>query len=90
LLWRLWHPRQWLVVPGALVVGTSTWRSARWTLEMFQAREGVLVYWADTRRLAVATRDGRSASVLAPPDVAIRAWLSPLEPPPVEQFSDLT
>jgi hypothetical protein len=92
-LWRLWRPRQWFIVPGAIVVGTSTWRSSEWTLQMIRRKEGVLVYWKDVNRIAVASDDGRSFSLKATPEVAeiaIRAWLSPLEPPPLEQLSDLS
>jgi hypothetical protein len=92
-LWYLWRPRKWFIVPGAIVVGTSRWRTAHWNLNMFPREDSVLVYWVHYNRIAIASRDGLSFSRAInrmPAEMAIRAWLSPLEPPPLERFSDLT
>ena len=91
-LLKLAFPRQWLVVPGGIIVRTATWRSAEWKLRVFRREECVLLHWADTNMLAVGSTNGahfthRAAIHVA--DFAIRAWLSPLEPPAVERLSDL-
>ena len=91
LLW-LAFPKQWLVVPGGIIVRTATWRSAEWKLHIFRREECVLLHWIDTNMLAVAGENGQHFTRRVSPavaDFAIRAWLSPLEPPAAERLSDL-
>ncbi|MBN2445179.1 MAG: hypothetical protein JXO22_00510, partial [Phycisphaerae bacterium] len=92
LLIKLIRPCQWLAVPGGLVIRTSTWRSAKWQLHILRREESVLIYWVEANILAVAGGKGvRFTRRVSPAvaDFAIRAWLSPLKPPAVEQLSDL-
>ncbi len=92
ILWFLWRPRRWTLVPGAIVVSTSTWRSAEWKLHVFRRADSVMLYWRRVNRLVVARRDGLVFSRNVRPDeadLALRAWRSPLEPPALEQMSDL-
>jgi hypothetical protein len=92
-LWRLWRPEEWYIVPGAVVVRSSAWNSSKWQLHLLARADSVLVYWRDLRLVAIADTRGRSFTRHATPveaETAIRAWLSPLPPPKLEQLSDLT
>ena len=92
-LWRLWHPVEWYIVPGAVLVRSSAWNSSKWQLHLLSRADSVLVYWHDLRLLAIADTMGRSFARPATPiesETAIRAWLSPLPPPTLEQLSDLS
>jgi len=91
-LWRLWHPEEWYIVPGAVLVRSSAWNSSQWQLHLLARADSVLVYWHDLRLIAIADTAGRSFARPATPteaESAIRAWLSPLPPPTLEQLSDL-
>lgn len=91
-LWRLLRPEEWYIVPGALVVRSSAWNSSKWQLHLLARADSVLVYWRDLRLMAIADTTGRSFARLATPveaETAIRAWLSPLPPPSLEQLGDL-
>ena len=92
-LWLLWRPSEWFLVPGAVIVRSSRWNSSRWEeLHLMRRADAVLVYWSDLRLLAIAEKSGRHFvrhATLIEAEVAIRAWLSPLPPPSVEQLGDL-
>jgi hypothetical protein len=82
----------WLIVPGGLIVRESPWHSTRWRLHRVPAGEAILTYWQDLNLLCVTSADGLQfgrRATAAEADAAIRAWLSPLEPPPLERLSDL-
>lgn len=83
-----------LIVPGALIVRDAGWRSADWRVTMFEPHETVF--------LTCRFPDGRWELLLssqtqmyyfrvteAQARAALRAWLSPLAPPTLEQLSDL-
>ena len=86
--------KQWLAVPAGLVRRQSTWRRARWKLHLFKRRESVLLLGrirANTWLLVVvdAQAEGVAYGTKTELEHALRAWLSPLEPPAVEVLSDL-
>ena len=94
-LWRTcFRERQALVVPGALLVRESGWRSKHWSTTMFEPHEAVLVVCrlpGGNWELLVANQDrwyGFEVSQ-AQAEFILRAWLSPLAPPTLEQLSDL-
>ena len=92
LLWRLYRPAEWWLLPGALLVRTSTWRSDEWTLHVMRRADSVIVYWADIWTLAIASRDGQAFSRRlrqVEAEVAIRAWLSSQPTPAEETLVDL-
>jgi len=86
--------RQWLAVPGGIVVRKGAWLRKRLTLHLFDRRDSVLLLYRHFRRqwvLVVADRNACEAMMGTRQELesAIHAWLSPLPPPPVEQLSDL-
>ncbi len=92
LLWRLYHPRRWTLVPGAIIVSTSTWRSTEWQLHMFRRSDSVLLYWQKLNFLVLAQTDGAAFSRSVrheEAELALRAWRSPIPPPAIERMSDL-
>jgi hypothetical protein len=87
-----WRQERWFVVPGAILVRRSSWWSQRSEISMLRREESVLMHWLDANQLAIAAADGRISSTAATArmaELAIRAWLSPLPPPPIERLSDL-
>ncbi len=92
MLWCLWCPRRWTLVPGAIIVSTSGWRSAKWQPYMFRRSDSALLYWRRLNQLVVARTDGTAFSRRVSPeeaDLALRAWRSPLPPPSIERMTDL-
>lgn len=86
--------RQWFVVPGGLALRRASWLRRGWRLHLFDRRESVAILCRlRRRRWILAMADGRqSASVVGmceELEFALRAWLSPLDPPPAERLSDL-
>jgi hypothetical protein len=85
--------RQWLLIPGGLVLRKARWRGG-WDLQRFRRCDGVLMlgpYWRKLWWFCVAD-GGRHGSAQVTPEEArllLRAWLSPLEAPSVEAMSDL-
>lgn len=90
-----WRSRQqWLLVPGGIVVRSPGRSGPGWRLHLFERRTGVLMvhqargplWMADVadgethRRVGITEREA---------NLLLRAWLSPLAPPPVERLSDL-
>lgn len=87
-----WRQEQWFAVPGGLLIRCSGMFESRWRLELLRREECVLVYWRELYTLAVARADGVGFSKLRvrsdEAEVALRAWQSPVPPPPIEQFTD--
>lgn len=86
--------RQWLLVPGGVVARKPARRQEQWQLHVFDRRKSVLLVRQTNRNLwAVLVEDAeaRESAVLTQVEAhtLLRAWLSLLEPPPVEQLSDL-
>lgn len=86
--------RKWLIVPGGLIVREGKFFSQDCQLHLFDRRTSVLIVhridkhkWAlfaattKTFQFAVVTRKES--------ELLLRAWLSPIPPPPIEQLSDL-
>ena len=88
--WR----RQWLLVPGGVVVRTTGFGWGHWRVRLYSRVRSVLyvgrisaVQWtiavADGTRVETVRVTGAEATLL------LRAWLSPIEPPPPERLTDL-
>lgn len=92
--WRWAAGKQWLVVPGGLILRKSSWRSDKWRLHVFDRTRAVLLIYKLRRHqwaLCVADDQESDSAVGTKEELefALRAWLSPLGPPPVERLSDL-
>ena len=89
---RAMWPREWFLVPGALVVRTSSWSRSNWDVHVLPRDECVLIYWGRVRQLVVIGPDNqvfsRQATALEA-EQAMRAFLSPLSAPTAEELSDL-
>lgn len=86
--------RQWLLVPGGLVRRTSSWFRGGWQVHVFDRSRSVALLFRNWRKswgLAVADTEtsGLMIGTRQELEFALRAWLSPLAPPPVERLSDL-
>lgn len=85
---------QWLVVPGGIIVRTAPWRTRRWNVHVFDRHTSVLVVQAvrgDQWTLSVGDPECqyRASATTQECNLLLRAWLSPLNPPPIERLSDL-
>lgn len=92
LVMRAWQPQQWFLVPGAIVVRSSTWSRSTWDVYVMPQRESVLLYWRRVRQLVVIGPEGTLFSRGAGPleaEFAMRAFSSPLPPPTTADLSDL-
>ena len=83
----------WLVSPGALVIRGGRWRSSSASLRRYIRSEAVLVvHQTGKRAWQVAVGDSESKYVRsctsAEIDLLLRCWLSPLEPLPIDRYSD--
>ncbi len=86
--------RQWLVAPGGVILRESSFLRRGWQLHRFDRRQSVLIahrvnrcYWV----VFVANREmHRQATITeSEAEFLLRAWLSPLHPPPLERLTDL-
>jgi hypothetical protein len=89
-----WGTRQWYVVPSALVLRKSGWWQRRWRLELFERCHSVLCVSHWTRNIWSVTVANARTSVSrdltrTEAGFLLRAWLSPLSPPPIERLVDL-
>ena len=91
--WR--QQNQWLLVPGGLITRKPARKSQdKWHPHLFDRRDSVLLVRQERRHLwcawvADARHENSAQMTSAEAEMLLRAWLSPLEPPPVEQLSDL-
>jgi len=91
--WR--HGRQWLLVPGGLAVRKANRKAkSKWDVRLYTRVSSVLFVRQTTKLhwLVCAAEGAEVDHVMvtrAEVDMLLRAWLSPLTPPPVEQLSDL-
>ena len=82
------------MVPAGIVLRKGKWLKRRWALHLFDRRESILLMYKLYRRqwvLVVADREA-CESVMGTKqelEAVLRAWLSPLAPPTLEQLSDL-
>lgn len=86
--------RQWLLVPGGVVAREPARRQAQWQLHVFDRRKSVLLVRQANRNLWAVRVDDAEAHESAlltqvEAHTLLRAWLSPLAPPPAEELSDL-
>jgi hypothetical protein len=87
--------RQLLLVPGGLLLRRAATDPRRSRLHLFRREDSVLCV-AQLRRPAwlLQVRDGKGKTFATVTEreskMLLRAWLSPLEPPPVEKLVDLT
>ena len=90
-VWQLRRTYAWFIVPAALVVCSSNWRSKSWDTHLLTRSQSVLMYWATLHTLAIASPHGSYCRRATPQEaeLAFLAWLSPLAPPPPEQLTDL-
>ena len=84
---------QFIVMPGGLLVRKHKWREKGWRLTLFRrASSCVMMYPLWRQQWILTVSDGENCeSVLglrAELEMTLRAWLSPLEPPPLERLSD--
>ena len=90
----IYSSAQFLAIPGGLVYRTSTWWRRDWQMHVFNRRSSVWLA-AKSRHgfwdVNVADADTHAKFVVLDGEFgfALRAWLSPLEPPAVEVLSDL-
>ncbi len=89
--WR----RQWLLVPGGLVIRKARWTGGAWRIHLYRRRSSVLLLYQQIHRgnwmLCVADAEASDATRLTKTEayVALSSWLSPLPPPPAERLRDL-
>lgn len=91
---KLYVSKQYLAVPGGLIAREGRVREQTCRLRVYDRRSSVLLatrLGSDAWTINVADATGQIAFTLKPEDAEflLRAWLSPLEPPGVEQLSDL-
>ena len=85
---------QWFIVPGGMVRRKASPFQKRWSLHLFERSKSVLcaVRWFGQSWLILVQDGHETARRNATRDevtLLLRAWLSPLPPPPVERLSDL-
>jgi hypothetical protein len=85
---------QWFLVPGGLVVRrTRRWKK-EWQIELYKRAESVLVLRSSNRiwaaHVANPEHNAKASMTQREAQMLLRAWLSPLPTPPLEQLSDLT
>lgn len=91
----LFSTTQWLLVPGGLLLRKAGQRGGGAKLHIFDRSQSVLCAQQLRRGrwlLTVADAEGSETIVATEPEqrLLLRAWLSPLRPPPVEQLIDYT
>ena len=88
--WR----KQWLVVPGGLILRKAGLRDGRWRLFVLRPCDSILALYKRSRQLWIlcVAREGlleRTVVTKREAEFVLRAWLSPLSPPAVEKLTDL-
>ncbi|MGD2111342.1 MAG: hypothetical protein PVI86_18345 [Phycisphaerae bacterium] len=86
---------QWFVVPGGLLLRRFKRGNGGWQLHLFERQESLLIaHRGEFNRWTITVGDADCAGQIfvtqTEADFLLRAWLSPIPPPPVEQLSDLT
>lgn len=88
--WR----KQWLAVPGGLILRKAGLRDRGWRVLVFRPRDSILALYKHSRHqwvLCVA-RDRlleRTVVTKREADFVLRCWLSPISAPAVEKLTDL-
>jgi hypothetical protein len=91
---RPWMTKQFLAVPGGLIYRRSSGFRRNWTLHLFGPADSLICVLPVRRNqwgIAVADANEAASAVCtkAEAELALQAWLSPLEPPRVEELTDL-
>lgn len=86
--------RQWFIVPGGLIVREGKFFSQDCKLHLFDRSTSVLIVNKISKHqwsLYAAKKGSFQRAVVTrkESEILLRAWLSPLPPPPIEQLSDL-
>ena len=86
--------QHWLIVPGGLILRRGTRTTGQSRLHVFDRRTSVLCVVQDRRPpWMVQVGDGHEQHTILATEketqMLLRAWLSPLAPPPVEKLVDL-
>ena len=86
---------QWFLVPGGLILREARLIRPEWKVHLFDRRRSVLIVRRiDHGRRIVFVADAETDKrVTVSPDESefiLRAWLSPIPPPSVDELSDLT
>jgi hypothetical protein len=86
--------RDWLALPGAIVTRKSGWFRRTWELHVFERSRSILLMyrlWQYQWVLVLADAEKCTSTIGTRDELesALRAWLSPLPPPALEQLSDL-
>ena len=103
LLLFLFAPRQtgwfatnhWLLVPGGVLHRKAKSRDRKVTLHLFDRRRSIMtIYQLRNRSWLLTVADAEASQTTSITDrerqLLLRAWLSPVAPPPVEQLVDLS
>ncbi len=87
---------QGFLVPGGLAIRRARWLDRTWRVHLFRRSESVLAVWPARRKtqgmlVSVVDRSEKQTFLISEFEAAalLRAWLSPLPPPPVERLTDL-
>lgn len=102
LVVMLWLPaagglirgKQWFAVPGGVVLRKGHALARQWNVHVFDRRRSLLCVYRNFREqwgfaVADSTTAATGFGTNQEMTLLLRAWLSPLEPPPAEQLSDL-
>ncbi len=97
LSWNVgaWSGRkQWLAVPGGLILRKAGLRDRRWRLFVLSPRDSILALYKHSRHqwvLCVARERLLERTVVTKreADFVLRCWLSPISAPAVEKLTDL-
>ncbi len=86
--------KQWFVVPGGLIVRKAGRLDRRWKVHLLEPASSVLMVFQAGRHQWIVCAAGEDFSdrvvvTKREADFLLRAWLSPLTPPPVEKLTDL-
>ena len=86
--------QQWFIVPGGIVQRKAGWLQSRWKLHLFERRASALCvshWWRKIWAVHVVDAQASARRMLTRTEAEflLRAWLSPLPPPPLERLSDL-
>ena len=82
------------MVPGGLIIRKAGLLDRRWKVHLLEPANSILLVFQAGRRqwiACAATEDffDRVVMTKREADFLLRAWLSPLSPPPVEKLTDL-
>lgn len=86
---------QWLLLPGGLLLRKPTNRGKAVKLHLFDRRRSMLCLYPSRRKtwcLSVADAEKSEVTTITDRErrLLLRAWLSPVAPPPLEQLVDLS